>query len=455
MTNYTFQTVVVPDATDGTWLGGINNSGEVAGYDAGFGFDHYPKPFTYSDGTFTPLANFSEASRAHANGINNAGQVVGEFGFGTQATLAYLWSPNAPEQTISSVTNPGSNAIDKAYGVNDAGQVVGVDLPFGEKGFVWQNGSFSFLKVPGASATEAHGINNAGTIVGTADSHGFLDANGQFSTIDVSGATATDPMAINTSGTIAGSYNDGAHWHGFIDTGGQMSFINEPDASDTWVTGLNDKGQLTGYFQPSAGGPVQGFIATPQQAPADPPPLSVFDTSTQSQVTAAGTPYSGPVAGLQNQYINTSSDSLNVTATTPGWFIHTGSGTDAISTSSGTNVLDGGTGSNFLTGGTGTDTFFVDDRAASSDIWSTVVGFHQGDSATIWGVTPQDFSLDWVDGQGAAGYTGLTLHETKPSAPTASLTLAGYSQADIASGRLTVQFGTDTASGSSYMYIHT
>jgi Ca2+-binding RTX toxin-like protein len=264
-------------------------------------------------------------------------------------------------------------------------------------------------------------------------------------------------MAINNGGTIVGSYNDGAHWHGFIDTGGQMSFVNEPDASDTWVAGVNDKGQLSGYFQPTAGGPTQGFIATPQQQPqprVDPSPLSVFDTTSQSQVATAGTPYSGPVAGLQNQYISTGNDSLNVTATTPGWFIHTGSGTDAISTSSGTNVLDGGTGSNFLVGGTGADTFFVDDRAASADIWSTVVAFHQADAATIWGVTPQDFNLAWVDGQGAAGYTGLTLHATKPSAPTASLTLAGYSQADIASGRLTVQFGTDTASGSSYMYIH-
>jgi Ca2+-binding RTX toxin-like protein len=157
---------------------------------------------------------------------------------------------------------------------------------------------------------------------------------------------------------------------------------------------------------------------------------------------------------LQNQYISTGNDSLNVTATTPDWFIHTGSGTDAISTSSGTNVLDGGTGSNFLVGGTGADTFFVDDRAASADIWSTVVGFHQADAATIWGATPQDFNLAWVDGQGAAGYTGLTLHATAPSSPTASLTLTGYTHADLTNGRLTVQFGTDAASGSAYMYIH-
>ena len=118
-------------------------------------------------------------------------------------------------------------------------------------------------------------------------------------------------------------------------------------------------------------------------------------------VSATAQPYTGPVSGLQNEYINITSDSLNISVSTPNWFIHSGSGTDAIAANSGINVLDGGTGSNFLTGGSGTDTFFVDDRGPTADIWSTVNGFHAGDAATIWGVTPQDFGLTWVDGQGA------------------------------------------------------
>ena len=122
---------------------------------------------------------------------------------------------------------------------------------------------------------------------------------------------------------------------------------------------------------------------------------------------AIGTAYSEPVAGLQNEYINVTSDNLNVTAFTPNWFIHTGGGNDAIAVSSGTNVLDCGTGSNFLTGGSGSDTFFVDDRGPTADIWSTVNNFHSGDAATTWGVTASDFTLSWVDGQGATGYTGL------------------------------------------------
>ncbi len=182
--------------------------------------------------------------------------------------------------------------------------------------------------------------------------------------------------------------------------------------------------------------------------------LQVLDTTTEQPVVAAASAYNGPVAGMLEQYINLTPDSLNISTQTPGWFIHSGSGQDAIAVSSGSNVLDGGTGSNFLTGGSGQDTFFLDDRAASAAIWSTISNFHLGDAATLWGVTPQDFSLSWSNGQGATGYTGLTLSATSPGKPTATLTLAGFSSGDLSNGRLAYTFGTDAASGSAYMYIH-
>jgi Ca2+-binding RTX toxin-like protein len=182
--------------------------------------------------------------------------------------------------------------------------------------------------------------------------------------------------------------------------------------------------------------------------------LGALDTTTGSPFDASPHAYTGPVGGLFGEYINITSDSLNLSAGVNDLFLHTGGGTDAIAARGGTNVLDGGTGSNFLTGGTGTDTFFVDDRAATSDIWSTVGGFHASDAATIWGVTPQDFGLAWVDGQGAAGFTGLTLHATAAGKPIASLTLSGFSQTDLTNGRLSVSFGSDPASGSAYMYVH-
>jgi hypothetical protein len=213
----------------------------------------------------------------------------------------------------------------------------------------------------------------------------------------------------------------------------------------------------TGTIPPLSSTPPPTTPPLPSTPPTTAPPssdLALFDSTNNQPVAATGQAYTGPAHDLEYEYISVTSDNLNVATGTPNWFIHSGSGDDAIAVSSGINVLDGGTGSNFLTGSSGTDTFFVDDRVATADIWSTVVGFHAGDAATIWGVTPQDFGLAWVDGQGAAGFTGLTLHATAPGRPTASLTLAGYSQADLGNGRLSVTFGTDPASGSAYMSVH-
>jgi V8-like Glu-specific endopeptidase len=208
----------------------------------------------------------------------------------------------------------------------------------------------------------------------------------------------------------------------------------------------------TGYnvqLTTSAVDEIEGWAAQDEAPTA---PLTVFDTSTNTAVAAAGSPYVGPVGGLENTYANISSDSLNIVATTPDWFITTGSGNDAITVTSGTNVVNGGAGSNFLTGGSGTDTFYIDATAPDQDIWSTVVNFHQGDAVTLWGISPATATIAWANNQGASGYSGLTLHAQAVNGTTASLTLDGYTQADLSDGRLAIAYGTNASVGP-YMYI--
>jgi hypothetical protein len=195
----------------------------------------------------------------------------------------------------------------------------------------------------------------------------------------------------------------------------------------------------------------------------NPPPgsLTVLDTTTGKTLPAPNppTPFTGPVPGITSEYVNITPDNINISTTTPNWFLHSGSGEDAIDVSkgNGTNVLDGATGSNFLVGGTGNDTFYLDDRSASANIWSTVVGFHSGDDATVWGITAADFTITTADGKGAAGFTGLTWDFAAAGKPDAKLTLAGFSSADL-TGKLAVSFGTTPdmpgLPGSHYMLIH-
>jgi hypothetical protein len=340
---------------------------------------------------------------------------------------------------------------------------------------------------------------NATSVVGTpGKTPGSFEVAGP-STLELNAATtenivvdaaATATVQLDTPTTFKGgiALSPGAHLNLFLNgqtpTGATISVANRtltitgaggtietiPFVSDTAVTATTPATTIAGFGEVSlmaAAAAVQPpptvtpptvtppTVTPPAVTPPDPATvLGAFDTTTNTAVVAIGDPYPGPVADLQHQYINLTPDNINITASSPNWFIHSGSGEDAIAASSGTNVLDGGTGSNFLTGGSGTDTFFVDNRGATADIWSTVVGFHSGDSATVWGVTPQDFALNFFDNQGAGGFTGLTLHATAAGRPTASLTLAGFTQADMTSGRVSVQFGTDPASGSSFMFLH-
>ena len=168
--------------------------------------------------------------------------------------------------------------------------------------------------------------------------------------------------------------------------------------------------------------------------------------STQQAMTA----YTGPVSYLQSQFINFTSDNVNMATSQQNVFLHSGSGNDALQVTSGHNVLDGGSGSNFLVGGTDTDTFFVDGRNLAPT-WDTVVNFHAGGDATLWGWQPGVSKLSWVGSDGAAGYKGATLNAdlTGSGHVDASITFAGAS-ADQASH---FQVTSGTVGGVSYLHI--
>jgi len=191
------------------------------------------------------------------------------------------------------------------------------------------------------------------------------------------------------------------------------------------------------------------------------PTISYTNTATGISGTATSDIYAGPVAGLQRQYIWAGTDGAAISTDAPDVFLHGGTGADALAVSRGSNVLDGGAGSNFLTGGTGADgghdTFFVDARGGATT-WSTLVNFHAGDTATIFGFHAGLSTRPYTASDGTAGYTGLTIHAETKGAGTgadASLTFAGLTQA-TADAHWTITAGTlspGTAAATDYLLI--
>ncbi len=147
--------------------------------------------------------------------------------------------------------------------------------------------------------------------------------------------------------------------------------------------------------------------------------------------TAMGEKTDGAVDYLQAQYIYGGRDSVSIGAATSNVFIKGGEGNDALAAQSGRNVLDGGHGSNFLVGGTGVDTYFIDGRSGQAT-WGTIVGFEPGEIITLWGFDSAVSRLSWTDNEGAAGYTGRTLHADLAGDGKAQvlITIAGAHAAD-------------------------
>jgi len=185
----------------------------------------------------------------------------------------------------------------------------------------------------------------------------------------------------------------------------------------------------------------------------------IGNQTTGQQSAQAGDPYTGPVPGIQQEIILITGDNLNVKAQIPNVFIHTGSGNDAIDVSgvNGNNILDGFTGTNFLTGGLGLDTFFVDDRNASEDIFSTIKGFHSGDNVTVWGITKTNVNIA-TGNDVLPSAPGLDFAFTATGKKSANLNIPGFSTADLTDGKLSVTFGhtqdTPGLPGSDFMLIH-
>lgn len=185
-----------------------------------------------------------------------------------------------------------------------------------------------------------------------------------------------------------------------------------------------------------------------------PPPSDAFLFTNVSLGTAAagtGEAYAGPVDYLQHQFIWASADWAAISATVPNVFLKGGTGDDALQVSGGNNVLDGGSGSNFLTGTAGLDgghdTFFVDSRGGA-ETWSTLVNFHQGDTATIFGFHTGLSTMPLTALDGAAGYQGVTVHSEINGPGTgiqSSITFAGIDQASAAAH---FEFTTGTLPGS-------
>ena len=229
---------------------GINNAGQIVGLGVA-GETTYG--LLYDHGTFTTI--FAPgSSNTLAYGINNRGQIAGYYTDGTtNFEYGFVYT-----QGQFMRLDPGYLAL----GLNDAGQVAGY-------GFVYDGSAYRTISVPGARDTNVFGINNAGDLVGSytdnnGRSHGFrLDRQGVLTAIDVPGSQDTFVFGLNNLGVIVGSFLDNfSRAHGFAYTNGVFTTLDAPGSPrNSTARGINDLGQII----------IEGngsYLATPVPEPA-------------------------------------------------------------------------------------------------------------------------------------------------------------------------------------------
>jgi uncharacterized membrane protein len=289
-------TTIVPPGAVSTKTGGLSDRGEVVGIGyprldgngGGFGFLRDRA----GDYTTFVFPGTGPESRTVAADINNRGQIAGWSDDGVTG-FGYIRDRSGDFTKIEHPDASGTTPVGLGAeisgtdirGINDRGEVVGNYAADGTiHGFFRdRKGNFTTVDPPGAAATFLAGLNDKGEIVGgyskvgpedllVGAPRGFLLSKRRYEQIAFPGALVTFPNGITNGGEIAGAYvDDDGTTHGFVRSKrGAYTSIDNPDAGGlgTAVYAINEREATTGaYVSPvgeaRAGRQALGAFNTP------------------------------------------------------------------------------------------------------------------------------------------------------------------------------------------------
>jgi uncharacterized membrane protein len=243
--------------------------------------------------------DFPGAAETSANGVNNAGVIVGSY-----VLNGHTHGFKLSNGRFTTIDIKGAQ-ITTVSAINDKGDLAGTfatnDLK--SHGFILHGGAFTRLDFPGAvNGTVANGINNSLTVVGTVDDvAGFIWSAGKshkfLAPSDIGGATTLN--GISNLGRVVGDVFFSDFQRPFMFQGSDFDFLRPAGSLDLFVNGVNGRGDVVGCpvgtgsflaFNPEAG---ESSSDKPDRFPA----LHTFKFPGASSTCANGINFSRAIVG--------------------------------------------------------------------------------------------------------------------------------------------------------------
>lgn len=221
---------------------GLNTGGTIVGYfyPTACASIETTHAFVIRNGVFTDLSQPTDPSQpcniySQATGINTSGQIAGFATDPSNTVAPYIASVWQPDGTISFLGILGTGSFSRALAINDAGLVTGAsdtgDAQGSEHAFQFSNGQMTDIDTLGSLVSRGLSINKNGVVVGMAAApnqtgifyRAFVVMGGSMMDLNTlipsgSGLTLLYANGINDAGEIVGdaqSNTDGTV-HGFL-----------------------------------------------------------------------------------------------------------------------------------------------------------------------------------------------------------------------------------------------
>jgi hypothetical protein len=283
---YSFTTLDNPADPTFNQLLGFNNGGIIAGYFGSGAAGHPNKGYVLvrtRAGFKIMKENFPGSTQTQVTGLNDRGVTVGFWSDMNTANqqndnFGFYWLNGRFHDVNFPTRDNSAPPVNQLLGVNDQDVAVGFynDANGNSHGYTFgiHGGWFHRVTINGASSVTAAAINNSDDVAGFfTNAKGAVDgflrtARGRTYTLAYPGASMTQALGVNDFREVVGVYTVGsgnnAVTHGFTWTPERgFKTVNDPQgAGGTTVNGVNDSGDIVGFYTDSAGN-TDGFAAVP------------------------------------------------------------------------------------------------------------------------------------------------------------------------------------------------